>query len=226
MGSIHVGVAGVAKKASKDMPFAVANEIICGDLARALLLPIPPGFIIHRQEGGLPVPYHVSLNFNLAGEDLPPIQVSDVLKEQAQLAAGVLAFDTWILNNDRHTTNIAYYKAAKRLQIFDHSHAFFYGTTREDAAKYLAQHKTTGLSYHCLALAVSDTDSIKMWCDRIAQIPEFFIRETIKCTKELGLPGQDVDDCVNFLLERRKILYGLLVPKDNGPKADEKGGVK
>jgi hypothetical protein len=72
MQSMHVGVAGLAKCALPAQPYAVVNELICGHLAHALLLPIPPGFIIEHEDK----PYHVSLNFNLAGEDLPPVDAA------------------------------------------------------------------------------------------------------------------------------------------------------
>ncbi|MCB9654160.1 MAG: hypothetical protein H6729_08540 [Deltaproteobacteria bacterium] len=53
---------------SQTCHYVVANELIAEHLARALLLPIPPGFIIEHKGK----PHYVSLNFNLSGEDLPP----------------------------------------------------------------------------------------------------------------------------------------------------------
>lgn len=66
--SIHVGVHGIAKTYQTFLPNVVINEIICNYFAKALLLNCPDGFLIDK-EG---MPYFVSMNFNLAGEDLPP----------------------------------------------------------------------------------------------------------------------------------------------------------
>jgi hypothetical protein len=84
--SLHIGIAGVAKAASPGLPFSVANELICGHLARAILLPVPPGFII--EDGG--IPHHVSLNFNLAGHNLPPADAAAVVANHSRLATGIL----------------------------------------------------------------------------------------------------------------------------------------
>ena len=89
MAANHVGVAGLAKGANQDQPFAVANELVCGNLAQAIRLPIPPGFIVDW-EGQ---PYYVSLNFNLAGEDLPPADIVNLVARKADLACGIVLFD-------------------------------------------------------------------------------------------------------------------------------------
>ena len=133
-GSLHVGVAGVAKKGVEGQPFAVANELTCRHLASAILLPVPTGFII-EQEG---VPYYVSLNFNLAGEDLPPVDAVAFARDEATLASGIVLFDIWIVNSDRNTGNLTYRSNWGR-QVFDHGSTFFhtadgrnYLTERED----------------------------------------------------------------------------------------------
>src|SRR5438128_655766 len=119
MASLHVGVAGVAKAANAGEPYAVASELICGYLARAVLLPIPPGFIIENAG----VKHHVSLNFNLAGQALPPANAAAIVANHPSLAWGIVLFDVWVLNGDRHNGNIAYDQPSNRVQIFDHSHA-------------------------------------------------------------------------------------------------------
>jgi hypothetical protein len=47
-GSIHVGLAAIAKKANAGEPNIVINELLCNLLARSLFLPCPPGCTIGK----------------------------------------------------------------------------------------------------------------------------------------------------------------------------------
>jgi hypothetical protein len=201
--SLHVGVAGVAKGNSPDYPYVVSNELVCNQLARAIILPTPPGFIIEHNSQ----PYYVSLNFNLAGQDLPPADPVAVIQGSPDLACGIILFDIWVVNEDRHRENIAYYEEANKVHIFDHSHAFFstIGPAR------LERHKNAlGIVGHCLAPELTTFTGMKKWHERILQIPEFYIRETIEAAVEVGLPANSVGLCCDFLLERRQQLPHLL----------------
>ena len=115
-----VGIAGVAKRANAEHPRVLANELICNRLAHALLLPCPPGATLDRDG----VPYFFSLDFNLAGESLPPADPSEIVEKYPRLSWGITLFDALVMNHDRHDKNIAYDADTSRLQIFDHSHAF------------------------------------------------------------------------------------------------------
>jgi hypothetical protein len=49
-----------------------------------MMLPIPPSFLIEK-EGK---PHHVSLNFNLAGQSLPPVDAAAMVSAHPKLAVG------------------------------------------------------------------------------------------------------------------------------------------
>ena len=119
--SFHVGVAGIAKGSSPWPSFIVDNDLICRDYAQIFLLPIPPGFIIDHNG----TPHYVSLNFNLSGEDLPPADPGMIASDHPELACGIVLFDVWIVNGDRHRGNIAHDRTTNRVQISDHSHCLF-----------------------------------------------------------------------------------------------------
>jgi hypothetical protein len=121
-GANHVGIAGVAKKATPTDPFLIANEVICNSLARMLLLPCPPGAMLDK--GG--EPYFFSLNFNLAGMALPPADAVTVVTSFPRLSWGIILFDTLVMNPDRHGLNIAHDTSTNKVQIFDHGHAFLH----------------------------------------------------------------------------------------------------
>lgn len=202
MQSIHVGVAGVAKAAMTGMPYAVSNELICGYLARAILLPVPPGFLINK--GG--VPHHVSLNFNLAGQDLPPADASAIVAAHPRLAWGILLFDAWVVNFDRHCGNISFDQASNQVQVFDHSHAFCHTNLQQHLN---ANVTSLGIGGHCLAPEVVDTAGFDEWHTRIMCVPEFYIREVVSAAVGAGLPPSEVQFCTDYLLARRQNLRSI-----------------
>lgn len=189
----HVGVAGVAKCNGTTAPCAVANELICADLARAIRLPCPPGFLVNRDG----TPYFVSLNFNLAGEDLPPVNPAEVVAAHPRLSTGVLVFDAWVMNFDRHKRNLAYDRDSKRLQVFDHSHALANGLVNKNADL------PPLYGSHCLAGTIDTTDHFSEWFDRIRQVPDFYIIEAADMALQYGYEANDIDDIKTLLLQRR-----------------------
>jgi hypothetical protein len=161
MESYHVGVHAIAKRATLDNPMAVANEVLCAMIGRGMTMPIPPHAVLRREE----VPYHFSLNFNLAGESLPPCRPEQVVAELPELSCGVIVFDSWILNADRHDRNLAYLPTTNELQLFDHSHAFLPGLHGTSIFDYYDE--KLPLEWHCLAKEIRSLDAMPMWLDRI-----------------------------------------------------------
>jgi hypothetical protein len=119
-GSVFVGMSAVAKMATPAAPYIVGNELVCNMIARALLLPCPPGALLQKNGDT----YFCSLDFNTAGHALPPISPSTVVGALPELSWGVVLFDVLIMNADRHPQNISYNTTTGELTLFDHSHAF------------------------------------------------------------------------------------------------------
>lgn len=206
--SLHVGVAGVAKTSSPTLPHVVVNELVCGRLANVLLLPVPPGFIIEHAAK----PYYVSLNFNLAGHDLPPADPAAMMTVHPQVGAGIVAFDAWIVNPDRHRGNIAFDTTTKRVQVFDHSHAFY----ADNGANLLDHENDLGFTRgHCLANELRAVDGLLMWCDRIQSIPPYYIKTVVESSVDVGLPSGDVQYCCDFLIQRGAKLMDLFRHEQN-----------
>lgn len=205
MSSLYVAVSGVAKAATGAMPMTVVNELICADLGRAVKLPVPPSFLVHHGDGK---PYHVSLNFHLAGEDLPPADAAAVVADHPSLAAGIVLFDSWICNGDRHRGNLAYDKVSKRVTLFDHSHSFLTGAGKqrlEQAAGQLA------IGGHCVARELTQVDGFRTWHTRIMAVPDFYIREAVEQTVGVGPMEADIAAfAAEYLLDRRRRLLDLV----------------
>ena len=152
-GSIHVGMAAVAKKASANEPNIVINELFCNSLARGLFLPCPPGALM--ENGG--EEYFCSLNFNLAGQSLPPSPIPLVVANCLQLCWGVLLFDVLVMNPDRHNQNLSFDRSNNRIQIFDHSRAFLPMKATIDSV--IADNTgKLGFQGHCLKTEIASMD--------------------------------------------------------------------
>jgi hypothetical protein len=205
MASEYFAVQGVAKRATADHPFTVANEYVCGQLGRLLGLPIPPGFTV--ESGG--TVYHVSMDFNLAGHALPPADEAALVAHDPDLASGIVIFDAWVLNPDRHHGNLAFDKTTKQVNLFDHSHAFLHG---KDGPKYLEDHKATLFDggAHCLAPHLPTLDGVRRWSERLRLVPKFFIEEMLQAATEVGLPSDRVAFCRDFLLDRAQEMEDLV----------------
>jgi hypothetical protein len=67
-------------------PYIVGNELVCSIIARMLLLPCPPGALLQKN-GDV---YFCSLDFNTAGQALPPITPATVVAELPELSWGSL----------------------------------------------------------------------------------------------------------------------------------------
>jgi hypothetical protein len=212
--SIYVGVSGIAKAASADLPYVVVNELICADLARALLLPVPPGFLIEHATK----PHYVSLNFNLSGAGLPPADPVALVAAHPHLALGIVLFDVWIANKDRHRSNIAFDTVLNKVMIFDHSHALYGESGR---ARLEALGDDLGIASHCVASELTNLGGVASWIERISLVPEFYIRSAVGDAVAVGLPAGEVDFLIDFLLRRREQLLVLLRAKRSAfPKVE------
>ncbi len=121
-GSRYVYLSAVAKENVANAPYCIPNELICGELGRFLRLPVPPAGIVTQAGGSAMV---ASLDFNLTGNSLPPVNVNQCVRMLPTLSAGLLLFDIWIANCDRHEANFSLDTGTTppQMSIFDHSHA-------------------------------------------------------------------------------------------------------
>lgn len=205
-GAHHVGVAGVAKKATPQDPHLIANEVICNALARQLLLPCPPGATLDK--GG--EPYFFSLNFNLAGMALPPADPATIAASFPRLSWGIILFDCLVMNMDRHDRNIAHDTATNQIQIFDHGHAFLHAGNLDISNTLSSSDGQLCIGGHCLATEIGELDGKDVWAGRIQKIPDFFIEGIVESATSVGLPPGKKPDCIDFLKKRRSEIGNLI----------------
>ncbi len=222
--SRYVTIQAVAKANGPQAPYCIPNELICGEIGRFLGLPIPPGDVVRGQVSTDPV-FFASLDFNLTGNVLPPIDPADCVARLPELSSGILLFDALVANCDRHTENLAMDTTPPpRLNLFDHSHALFGGQHLIDDQQVPATDRLThvrdslaltpgewtGVARHCLLHAVRSDDHFGLWLDRIAKLPDFFIANACRAAVNLGITTDEASIAVDFLCHRRDHLRTIV----------------
>lgn len=209
-GAQFINVTGVAKTNVAGNPphvdpepHIVANEYICARLATAVGLPVPPGFLVKKGAE----PWFVSLDFNLGGAALPPILPNVLLARNPSLCAGIVLFDTWILNPDRHTSNLAHDTTTDAVNIFDHSRALMPKDFPQRQFALMSEN-TTCFEHgtHCLRSVLIDATTFPYWHKRILDVPEHQITDALNDAVEVGLQRDNVEFFREYLLDRRKRL--------------------
>lgn len=195
---------GVAKTVDAGMPYLAVNEYVCAELGRVVGLPAVPGVVVKDKA----LTGFVSLRFGPKGEKPPPGIPGLLVREQPELTAGIVAFDCWISNTDRHSHNFAYSVTSKRAHLFDHDRALF---STVGAKRLLDKRDEHGLESHEIAQAMVSSQHLLSWATSIGSIPERSLRLAID-EMETGdlLTKEDGSALLRFLLHRRDHLRDLL----------------
>ena len=222
-GARYVQLSAVAKDNSQ-APYCIPNELICGELGRFLRLPVPPVGIVSQASGA---PLFASLDFNLTGNSLPPVNVAQCVQQLPRLSAGLVLFDIWVANCDRHPENFSvdFLSNPPQMNVFDHSHAFFGYAVGGGEARLVALQDRLGISWttnnavdsgqhrHCLLDVVNSDNEFAFWINRILAVPDFYIEEICRDAQPYGLTTQETNAAIHFLKTRRNNLETII--RDN-----------
>lgn len=198
----HCTLPGVAKRNSADAPYAVPNEFICGRLGLLIGLPVPPGTVVSTDGGKLA---YVSLRFGPKGEPPPPLDPRKFVEDNPSTAAGVVAFDCWIGNPDRHQHNLAYVRGEPKIPVtvFDHSHALL-GVQAGAAVQRLRKMIDGPLISGILRQHLTSSEEFEDWANRISAIPNELIGDI--CRMLIHPDGITAEECTaaaEFLIHRK-----------------------
>ncbi len=201
-GDMYDVAIGTKAKHCPDNPFAVANELLALRLGMALGLPIPVGYALEH-DGKL---YYASLHVAVASETLPKATAADIaaILQNEYLACGIIVFDSWILNEDRWAKNICYDDESGRTVIFDHERSLYTGQ-RSAIEK---NEDSIGIGNHCL-LGIKSLHWFGDWHRKVMDIPDWYIRESVKFVTTLGLPPAEEKFMGDFLIARRSHLWAI-----------------
>ena len=216
---------GVAKFNSRppqdQAPYAVANELICGRLGLMIGLPVPPGVVVAAEDDKLA---YVSLRFGPKGESPPPIIAEHIVEDHPAVSAGIIAFDCWVGNEDRHSGNLAYVwgQSQRPITVFDHSHALL-GFERDRAIKRLRSRIDDPFVAGCLPPILKSSRGFGDWASRISSISSGMIRDV--CEALVHPDGITADECaaaVDFLVHRKdRVLEKIEGAKGAMPNVDQ-----
>ncbi len=220
-GASELTVKAVGKQNSSGAPYCIPNELICGWLGQYLRLPVPAsGLCIDRSNK----PWFASLNFNIAGSQLPPVAPAQCVKLLPSLCTGTLLFDILIANLDRHTGNLSLdtSSAPPRLTVFDHSHALLGYESGQGEARLSLHRQTLGISWrntdplasgknvHCLLQHLHTDEYFDEWLKRIESIPDYYTQEIVDEAWQYGLTAAERDAVIAFLKYRRTNIRSIV----------------
>lgn len=217
-------VGAVIKRNSAKDPYCVPNELVCATLGQFLGLPIPPcGLFADPRDPSKPS--FGTLNFNLSRDVLPPAPASqcvaaysDATLGRPDVVTGVLIFDVWVANGDRHKWNLNLDRSqpSAQLHVFDHSHALFGQEGPARLYRLRNELAIAGLdplsgNRHCLLDAVKSNVRFRFWLDRIQQVPDFVITDALDIVFRAGLiDGAEITAARSFLQYRRANLSDII----------------
>ena len=188
--------------------YCLPNELICGELARFLRLPAPPVALVALPGEEARV---ASLDFNFTDHPLSPVDVDACLHLLPSLSAGLLLFDIWIANPDRHNGNfhVDFQCSPPRLNFFDHGQALL-GHVPGEAVARMERLQGKLATVSCFLARISEDTHFPLWLERIRATPDFFIEELCAEARPYGLTDEECAAASAFLKSRRDSLAALI----------------
>ena len=214
-----VSVNAVAKTNGSTAPYCVPNEIVCGELGRLLGLSVPPGGVVYSPQSNNRL-FYASLDFNLTGNTLPPVNTTKCVKLLPRESSGLLIFDILIGNCDRHNKNISvdFSKKPPTMNIFDHGHALFGKDADQGVARLEQLRNRLAISggactlgnRHCMLDQIDTDEHFGYWLDRIRKIPDFFVEDLCDELTGLNCTEKEAAAALSFLKHRRGNLEHII----------------
>lgn len=211
----YCSLGGVGKTSTIASPFTAANEYICAGLAHALGLPCAPGVIVAGRRGTGRMLGFVSVRFGATDATPPPTIAAHLVGDQPLISAGIVAFDLWISNHDRHEDNLAYSRGGKQAPIiFDHGHALLGPGSKGLSDLQQELGSDACLDAHCLAPLLSDGQHLRAWLDAIRGVHVVILRAICEAAAQQGALGKaDANGVIEYLINRRKELLDVAGPR-------------
>jgi hypothetical protein len=200
-------ISGIGKRVSGLSPYAAQNEYIAGRLALCVGLPVPPGVLSRYRDGS---PAYISLQFGDHTEILPPVIPGELVSRRPDVAAGIVAFDCWVANEDRHESNIWYSEEYPTPMVFDFDDALL-GAEKLTGMARLASLENVPVVGGCIAPLIEDWSHFRVWTARIAAVRDDIIAGICDDVRRTGI--LTVEECSateRFLVARKSSLMYLL----------------
>lgn len=209
-GARWVQLEGVGKEDPDGSSRVVANEFICNRLALMLALPTPAGSLVRFPERSGPI--FVSLRFSDPGAPIVGINPKSFAAKFPELAAGIVAFDVWVANHDRHADNIAWVDGQQPPVIYDHGLALG-GSGRPVNLPPAGRGLLVNRAVPCLRPHIDSPTHLIRWAEEISHLA---LRGPDRVCEEAALAGlltrSEARQISDFLKERSMLMRQSLLP--------------
>jgi hypothetical protein len=193
--------------------------MIAAKIGQFIGLPIPAYAVTYSTDGT--TFWFSSIYFNFDKDELPPVQPDVMWREMPGPLSGVMMFDVLIANADRHDKNLAVDDVMnpRHLRVIDHDQALFGGMTgkprgieRLTACRdLLGLSEATGGQTNDFIAEFTESRHFGKWINRISEIPEWFIKDSVNEAKPYGVSSEEAKACIDFLVHRKVNLKRLIM---------------
>ncbi|WP_010581963.1 HipA family kinase [Schlesneria paludicola] len=201
-------------------PYRIPNEYVCSRLAELIGLPVPPCVITYSEDLGEKCIFSI-LDFNINRHKLPEIEPDKFVEHLPDIAAGVLLFDVWIANSDRHSENLTVddISAPTLCQVFDHDQALFGGNAGKGCDRLttlflrlgITGGPVTGNNRHCLLNEIDSTEHFSKWANAIWSTPDSVIERLLRDVLKFKLISHEECELgTKFLINRKNRLTEII----------------
>ena len=204
-------------KTNEDHTYLMANEWIAANLAHFLRLPVPPFSLLRKRSRSTAMFASYSFEGDTTPSDVRP---EECFREFPDLCTGILVFDVFIANCDRHCGNVKVDRPGhpRRIYIIDHDHALFYVLPGEgverlrslDGRLGITGGSVTGQNRHIFLDVIDTTEHLGKWIDRVGDIRKWFIEDVCEAIVGIGVRRREINEVKRFLIERTQSIGSLI----------------
>ena len=212
-----VKIESVGKGRSQESEYLIANEWIAANICQFLRLPVPPFAIVRKKSRSTTMFISQSYEGDSTPSDVNP---ANLYRGFPKETTGVVVFDIFIANCDRHGGNLKVDNPLKPRQfhLIDHERALFYIYKGEGIKRLQGREDRLGISdgsqsadeYHCLIEELDSIEHLQFWIDRVASIPDWFIEDICEDVKKVACKSSECEYLKKFLKERKTKLQTLI----------------
>jgi hypothetical protein len=215
-GAKYFHVLTVGKRNTPEYPYSVANEKISSELGRAIGLRVPE--VLLYPVGGDWYSFSRFTRQTDSGETVPEgtaREIKGFFDDHPSDLHGMICFDLFVCNNDRKPDAFVIGEDQK-VWLIDHGNALFYrptGGTQPGIPRLLAVKDDLNAMLdkeHRFVGELKSWEHIDMWCDRISQIPSYFIHFVIDNLPHRILNSDERQFLYQFLEERKLSMRSLI----------------
>lgn len=198
-----VSFSSYVRRSTHERPWAVVNDYIATTMALAAGVPVPPNALVEfRQTTG-----HLALAYGEGGMTPPPVDLSQAVPDDPWAATGIMVFDQWLLNEDRHEDNVVKLPG-RPLVAIDHDGALLGHDRVADPVSALAGMRERWVVNGAIAQHLTTWEYVTPWTHRIKSVTQEEIRRAAYLCFDSNLVNAAEREAIIDFLARRQDTVG------------------